>query len=125
LQRQHHYNDSSPPLSPLISIRQSKPVAYVCTYLNSPTTIETIPKKITDILPVPWFRRGRYRTARPSIPRTSQTKSTTGTRHIVYDHLKKGTYNFTVRSTDAAGNTGEDQFTRTVNPAEAAKAKPR
>jgi hypothetical protein len=44
---------------------------------------------------------------------------------IVYDHLKKGTHNFIVRSTDAAGNTGEDQFTWTVNPAEAAKAKTR
>jgi hypothetical protein len=44
LQRQHHYNDSSPP--PLISIRQSKPIAYVCTYLNSPTTIEQYPKRL-------------------------------------------------------------------------------
>ncbi len=44
---------------------------------------------------------------------------------IVYDKLKKGTHNFTVRATDAAGNTGEDQFTWTVNPAEAAKVKPR
>jgi integrase len=48
LQRQHHhYNDSSPPTSPpLVSIRQSKPVAYVCTYLNSPTTIEQYPKRL-------------------------------------------------------------------------------
>jgi WD40-like Beta Propeller Repeat/HYR domain len=44
---------------------------------------------------------------------------------VVYDHLKKGTHEVTVRATDAAGNTGEDQFTWTVNPAEAAKAKPR
>jgi hypothetical protein len=44
---------------------------------------------------------------------------------IVYDGLKKGTHNFTVRATDAAGNIGEDQFTWTVNPAEAAKIKPR
>jgi hypothetical protein len=30
---------------------------------------------------------------------------------VVYDHLKKGTHQITVRSTDAAGNSGEDQFT--------------
>jgi len=44
---------------------------------------------------------------------------------VVYDGLKKGTLEVTVRATDAAGNTGEDQFTWTVNPAEAAKVKPR
>jgi|ERR671931_2597684 hypothetical protein len=48
---------------------------------------------------------------------------TSCTSPVVYDHLKKGTYNFTVRATDAAGNTGEDQFTWTVNPAEAAKIR--
>jgi hypothetical protein len=42
---------------------------------------------------------------------------------VIYDGLRKGTHNFTVRSTDAAGNTGEDQFTWTVNPAEAAKMR--
>jgi HYR domain/WD40-like Beta Propeller Repeat len=35
---------------------------------------------------------------------------------VVYDGLKKGTHNFTIRSTDEAGNTGQDQFTWTVNP---------
>jgi hypothetical protein len=35
---------------------------------------------------------------------------------VVYDGLKKGTHNFTVRSTDAAGNTGQEQFTWIVNP---------
>jgi hypothetical protein len=44
---------------------------------------------------------------------------------VVYDHLKKGTHEVAVRATDAASNTGEDQFTWTVDPAEAAKAKPR
>jgi hypothetical protein len=44
---------------------------------------------------------------------------------VVYDHLKKGAHEVTVRATDAAGNIGEDQFTWTVDPAEAAKAKPR
>jgi hypothetical protein len=39
--------------------------------------------------------------------------------------VKKGTPQFTVRSTDTSGNTGEDQFTLTVNLAEASKAKPR
>ena len=49
---------------------------------------------------------------------------TSCTSPVVYDHLKKGTYTFTVRATDAAGNTGEeDQFTWTVNPAEAAKIR--
>jgi hypothetical protein len=42
---------------------------------------------------------------------------------VVYDGLKKGTHNFTLRSTDAAGNTGEDQITWIVNPAEAAKVR--
>jgi hypothetical protein len=55
---------------------------------------------------------------------TEPFTSSSCTSPIVYDHLKKGTHNFIVRSTDAAGNTGEDQFTWTVNPAEAAKAKP-
>jgi hypothetical protein len=35
---------------------------------------------------------------------------------VVYDGLKKGTHTFTVRSTDAADNTGEDHLTWTVNP---------
>jgi hypothetical protein len=49
---------------------------------------------------------------------------TSCTSPVVYDGLKKGIHNFTVRATDAAGNTGEeDQFTWTVNPTEAAKAK--
>jgi hypothetical protein len=48
---------------------------------------------------------------------------TSCTSPVIYDGLKKGTHNFTVRSTDAAGNTGEDQFTWTVNPAEAAKMR--
>jgi hypothetical protein len=48
---------------------------------------------------------------------------TSCTNPVVYDHLKKGTHNFTVRATDAAGNIGEDQFTWTVNPAEAAKMR--
>jgi hypothetical protein len=52
-----------------------------------------------------------------------QTFTSSCTSPIVYDHLKKGTYNFTVRSTDAAGNTGQAQFTWTVNPAEAAKIR--
>jgi len=42
---------------------------------------------------------------------------------IVNDQLKKGTHHFTVRATDAAGNEGEDQFTWTINPAEAAKIR--
>jgi hypothetical protein len=41
---------------------------------------------------------------------------------VVYDGLKKGTHNFTVRSTDAAGNTGQDQFSWTVNPLAAVAA---
>jgi hypothetical protein len=40
---------------------------------------------------------------------------------IVYDQLKKGTRTVTVRAIDTAGNIGDDQFTWTVNPAEAAK----
>jgi hypothetical protein len=43
---------------------------------------------------------------------------------VVYDRLDRGTHEFTVRSTDAAGNTGEDQFTWTVNnPAAAAPGR--
>jgi hypothetical protein len=48
---------------------------------------------------------------------------TSCTSPVVYDHLKKGTYSLTVRATDAAGNTGQAQFTWTVNPAEAAKIR--
>jgi hypothetical protein len=34
---------------------------------------------------------------------------------VIYDQLKKGiTHNFIVKSTDAAGNMDEDQFTWTV-----------
>jgi hypothetical protein len=35
---------------------------------------------------------------------------------VVNDGLKKGTHTFTVRSTDAADNTGEDHLTWIVNP---------
>jgi hypothetical protein len=43
---------------------------------------------------------------------------------VVYDRLSRGTHEFTVRSTDAAGNTGEDQFTWTVrNPSAAAPGR--
>jgi hypothetical protein len=43
---------------------------------------------------------------------------TSCTSPVVYDRLSRGTHEFTVRATDAAGNTGEDQFTWTVsNPA--------
>jgi hypothetical protein len=48
---------------------------------------------------------------------------TSCTSPLVYDQLRKGTHNFTIRSTDAAGNIGEDQFSWTVNPAEAAKMR--
>jgi hypothetical protein len=41
---------------------------------------------------------------------------------VVYDRLSGGTHQFTVRSTDAAGNTGEDQFTLNVNNPSAATA---
>jgi hypothetical protein len=40
---------------------------------------------------------------------------TSCTSPVVYDILDRGTHQFTVRATDAAGNTGEDQFTWTVN----------
>jgi hypothetical protein len=48
---------------------------------------------------------------------------TSCTSPVTYDQLKKGTHTFTVKATDAAGNTGQDQFTWTVSPAEAVKAK--
>jgi hypothetical protein len=41
---------------------------------------------------------------------------------VVYDRLSRGTYQFTVRATDAAGNIGEDQFTWTVRDPSAAAA---
>jgi hypothetical protein len=34
---------------------------------------------------------------------------------VVYDRLSRGAHEITVRATDAAGNTGEDQFTWNVN----------
>ena len=38
---------------------------------------------------------------------------------VDYDRLSRAPHEFTVRATDAAGNTGEDQFTWTVgNPSE-------
>ena len=37
-----------------------------------------------------------------------------------YDRLSRGTHEFTVRVTDEAGNTGEDEFTWTVNNPSAA-----
>jgi hypothetical protein len=33
---------------------------------------------------------------------------------VVYDRLTRGTHEVTVRATDEAGNTGEDQFSWTV-----------
>lgn len=33
---------------------------------------------------------------------------------VVYDRLSRSTHEFTVRATDAAGNTGEDEFTWTI-----------
>jgi hypothetical protein len=54
-----------------------------------------------------------------------QAFTSSRTSPVVYHQLQKGIHNFTVRSTDSAGNTGEDQFTWTVNPVEAVKAKPR
>jgi hypothetical protein len=33
---------------------------------------------------------------------------------VVYDRLSRGTHEVTVRATDEAGNTGEDQFSWTV-----------
>ena len=33
-----------------------------------------------------------------------------------YDRLSRGTHEFTVRVTDEAGNTGEDEFTWTIGP---------
>jgi hypothetical protein len=45
-----------------------------------------------------------------------QVSTSSCTSPIVYDQLKKGTRTFTVRSTDAAGNTVEDQFAWTAIP---------
>jgi hypothetical protein len=43
----------------------------------------------------------------------------------VYDRLSRGSHEVTVRATDAAGNTGEDEFTWTVsNPAEPRGGQP-
>jgi hypothetical protein len=42
---------------------------------------------------------------------------------VVYDQIRKGTHNFTVRATDAVGNNGEDQFSWIVNPAETEKMR--
>jgi hypothetical protein len=47
---------------------------------------------------------------------------TSCTSPVVYDRLSRDTHQFTVRSTDAAGNTGEDEFTWTVNNPSAAAA---
>jgi hypothetical protein len=44
---------------------------------------------------------------------------------VDYDRLSRGTHEFTVRATDAAGNTGEDEFTWNVNnPASSGAAPP-
>jgi hypothetical protein len=42
---------------------------------------------------------------------------------VVYDKVRKGTHEFTVRVWDTGYRHGEDEFTWTVNPALAAKAK--
>ena len=43
---------------------------------------------------------------------------------VVYDRLSRSTHEFIVRSTDAAGNTGEDEFSWTVgNPSAAAPGR--
>jgi hypothetical protein len=49
---------------------------------------------------------------------------TSCTSPVSYDRLSRGTHQVTVRATDAAGNTGEDQFTWTVsNPSAAAPGR--
>jgi dipeptidyl aminopeptidase/acylaminoacyl peptidase len=45
---------------------------------------------------------------------------TSCTSPVVYDRLNRGAHQFTVRVTDAAGNTGEDQFTWTIRDPSAA-----
>jgi hypothetical protein len=52
-----------------------------------------------------------------------QQPFTSCTSPVVYDRLSRGTHLFTIRATDAAGNTGEDQFRWTVNPAVAAQIR--
>jgi hypothetical protein len=42
---------------------------------------------------------------------------------VVYDRLSRSAHQFTVRVTDAAGNTGEDQITWTVNNPSAAPGR--
>jgi dipeptidyl aminopeptidase/acylaminoacyl peptidase len=49
---------------------------------------------------------------------------TTCTGPVVYDRLSSGTHQVTVRSTDAAGNTGQDQFPWTVNNPSAVVGSP-
>lgn len=46
---------------------------------------------------------------------------TSCTSPVVYDRLNRSTHEVTIRSTDAVGNIGEDQFTWTIrNPSAAA-----
>ncbi len=49
---------------------------------------------------------------------------TSCTSPVVYDRLNRGSHQVTVRATDAAGNTGEDQFTWNVNNPSAAVGAP-
>lgn len=51
-----------------------------------------------------------------------QQPFTSCTSPVSYDRLSRGTHQFTVRVTDAADNTGEDEFTWTVNNPSAATA---
>jgi len=49
---------------------------------------------------------------------------TSCTSPVVYDRLSRGTHQVTVRATDEAGNTGEDEFTWTVgNPSASAPGR--
>jgi hypothetical protein len=49
---------------------------------------------------------------------------TSCTSPVVYDGLSRSTHEFTIRATDAAGNTGEDEFTWTIrDPSSAAPGR--
>jgi HYR domain len=78
--------------------------------------------------PTPYIRITFQATDIVGIDRTEcsldgQQPFTSCTSPVIYDRLSRGTHLFTVRATDAAGNTGEDQFRWTVNPAVATQTR--
>jgi Tol biopolymer transport system component len=86
--------------------------------------------EITDggTTPIPYIRITFEATDAVGIEKTECSLDgqpfTPCTSPVVYDRLSRSTHEFIVRSTDAAGNTGEDEFSWTVgNPSAAAPGR--